>query len=118
MIIHIYIYILFIYIIFSIFIYIILRFSHHLLNKSLNKTIAILNLCGATGLTCGLLRTWAAYERLGLAPQHMISNEPLPVARLKRPSAAQAFQRGFQRGSQRGKRMAMFAMAQLGKHHF
>ena len=42
------------------------------------------------GLTCGLLRTWAAYERLGLAPQHLISTEPLPVARLKRPSAAQA----------------------------
>lgn len=44
------------------------------------------------GLTCGLLRTWAAYERLGLAPQHMISNEPLPVARLKRPSAAQVWE--------------------------
>lgn len=42
-----------------------------------------------SGLTCGLLRTWAAYERLGLAPQHLISSEPLPVARLKRPTAAQ-----------------------------
>lgn len=44
------------------------------------------------GLSCGLLRTWAAYERLGLAPQHMISCEPLPVARLKRPSAAQVWE--------------------------
>jgi len=44
------------------------------------------------GLTCGLLRTWAAYERLGLAPQHLISSEPLPVARLKRPTAAQVWE--------------------------
>eukprot|EP00913_Durusdinium_trenchii_P020262 g19035.t1 len=28
--------------------------------------------------------------RLGLAPQHIVSTEPLPVARLKRPTPAQA----------------------------
>ncbi|OLP86787.1 Lysine-specific demethylase 8 [Symbiodinium microadriaticum] len=39
----------------------------------------------------GLLRTWAAYEKLGLAPQHIISTEPPPVARLKNPTAAQDF---------------------------
>ncbi|CAK9097405.1 unnamed protein product [Durusdinium trenchii] len=44
------------------------------------------------GLTCGLLRTWAAYERLGLAPQHIVSTEPLPVARLKRPTPAQVWE--------------------------
>jgi hypothetical protein len=104
------------FILYSVYSYIILCFSHHLLKKSLKKRSPFSTFV-ALGLTCGLLRTWAAYERLGLAPQHMISNEPLPVARLKRPSAAQA-PRGFQRGSQRGHRMAMFAMAQLGKHHF
>ncbi|CAE7227560.1 kdm8 [Symbiodinium microadriaticum] len=44
------------------------------------------------GLTCGLLRTWAAYEKLGLAPQHIISTEPPPVARLKNPTAAQVWE--------------------------
>ncbi|CAE7203686.1 kdm8 [Symbiodinium natans] len=44
------------------------------------------------GLTCGLLRTWAAYEKLGLAPQHIISTAPPPVARLKNPSAAQVWE--------------------------
>ncbi|CAJ1334089.1 unnamed protein product [Effrenium voratum] len=44
------------------------------------------------GLTCGLLRTWAAYEKLGLPPQHIISKEPPPVARLKRPTAAQVWE--------------------------
>jgi len=44
------------------------------------------------GLTCGLLRTWAAYEKLGLAPQHIISKEPPPVARLKNPTAAQVWE--------------------------
>lgn len=107
---------IYMFILYSVYSYIILCFSHHLLNKSLKKRSPFSTFV-ALGLTCGLLRTWAAYERLGLAPQHMISNEPLPVARLKRPSAAQA-PRGFQRGSQRGHRMAMFAMAQLGKHHF
>jgi len=43
-------------------------------------------------LTCGVLRTWAAYERLGLPPQHLVSKEPMPVARLKRPTAAQLWE--------------------------
>ena len=42
-------------------------------------------------LTCGLLRTWAAYERLGLAPRHIASREPMPVVRLKNPTAAQVW---------------------------
>jgi len=38
------------------------------------------------GMTFGMLRTWFAFERLGLAPEHMVRQEAPPVVRLKRPS--------------------------------
>eukprot|EP00931_Biecheleriopsis_adriatica_P032789 TRINITY_DN19088_c0_g4_i1.p1 TRINITY_DN19088_c0_g4~~TRINITY_DN19088_c0_g4_i1.p1 ORF type:complete len:632 (-),score=116.58 TRINITY_DN19088_c0_g4_i1:81-1976(-) len=42
------------------------------------------------GLTFGLLRTWAAYERVGLPPHQLVHHEETPsVARLKRPTPAE-----------------------------
>lgn len=45
------------------------------------------------GLSFGLLRTWAAMERLGMHPNQIIHHpEPPPVVRLKRPTPAQVWE--------------------------